>query len=100
MDQAVFAFLGIGDHEAYAQKVAQLKDSEVEPWLRVTYVSKKSAAEIAKWNREWLEHGPEPGSNREKYFIDLRNTLAPDRIDVTSWADLLDLDEGRDVPRK
>jgi hypothetical protein len=100
MDQAVFSFLGIDDHEAYAKKVSQLKDSEVEAWLRDTYVSKKSPAEIAKWNREWLAHGPDRGSDSEKYFLDLRNSLAPGRTDITAWADLLDLDEAREVPRK
>jgi hypothetical protein len=100
MDKAVFEFLGITDHEAYAKKAAQLGDPELERWLRETYVSKKSQAEIDKWNREWLAYGPDAGSDSEKYFIDLRTQLAPDRTDVVAWADLLDLDEKRDVPRK
>lgn len=100
MDKAVFEFLGIPDHEAYAQKAAQLNDTELEAWLKDTYVSKKSRAEIDKWNREWLTHGPDPNSDAEKYFVDLRTQLAPDRTDVVAWADLLDLDEKRNVPRK
>jgi hypothetical protein len=100
MDQAVFAFLGIGDHEAYARKVAQLSDRELEKYLRDEYVSKKSPAEISKWNEEWLSKGPAPDSDSYKYFMELRNTIAPSRTDVTAWPDLLDLDEHRDVPRK
>jgi hypothetical protein len=100
MDQAVFEFLGITDHEAYADKAASTSDSELEKWLRDTYVSKKTRSEIDNWNREWLTHGPEAGSDGYQYFLDLREEVAPGRSDVTSWPDLLDLDEGRDVPRK
>jgi hypothetical protein len=100
MDKAVFEFLGITDHEAYAQKATQLGDAELEKWLRDTYVSKKSQSEIDRWNREWLAKGPEAGSDSHKYFLELRSQVAPSRTDVTSWPDLLDLDERRDVPMK
>ena len=100
MDQAVFKFLGIGDHEAFAKKAASLDDAQLERWLRDTYVSKKTPAEIEEWNRTWLARGPEPGSDSHKYFVELRSQIAPARTDVTSWPDLLDLDEGRDVPEK
>jgi len=100
MDKAVFEFLGIDDHEAYAERAATMDDASLERWLKDTYVSKKSRAEIDRWNREWLEHGPEPSSDGEKYFLELRDQVAPGRYDVHSWADLLDLDEHRDVPRR
>jgi hypothetical protein len=38
--------------------------------------------------------------NRSEYFLKLRNEAAPDRTDVTTWADLLDLDEKRTVPKR
>jgi hypothetical protein len=100
MDRAVFEFLGISDHEAFARKAAQLSDSDLEKWVSDQYVSKKTRAEIDQWNAEWLRHGPEPGSDGEAYFIDLRNQVAPHRTDVTSWPDILDLDEKRDVPQR
>ena len=100
MDQQVFSFLGISDHDEYARTIAPLTDADVERWVRDTYVSKKSQTEINKWNREWPAHGPEQGSDGEQYFIELRDQVALGRSDVTSWADLLDLDEKRDVPRK
>lgn len=98
MDQAVFAFLGIDDHEGYADRATSMDDASLERWLTDTYVSKKSQAEIDRWNREWLEHRPEPGSDGEKHFVQLRDQIAPARRDVRSWPDLLDLDEHRDVP--
>ena len=56
--------------------------------------------EIAAFNEDYLKISPDKGSDSEKYFLDLRSKLAPDRTDVTTWPDLLDLDEHRDVPRK
>jgi|HubBroStandDraft_1064217.scaffolds.fasta_scaffold259185_1 hypothetical protein len=100
MDQAVFKFLGVDDHEVFAKEIGKRSDAAAEQWISDTYLSKKSQAEIAKWNEEWVGSAPDPSTDSYKYFIDLRNTIAPDRTDVTAWADLLDLDEGRTVPKR
>jgi Domain of unknown function (DUF5069) len=100
MDRAVFGFLGIHDHEAFAETASRLDDAALETLLRERYLSKKTPAEIERWNAQWVTHGPEAGTDAYDFFIELRTKVAPHRSDVTSWADLLDLDEGRDVPRK
>jgi hypothetical protein len=97
MDQAVFAFLGI-DHEALLNTIKHAKsDQEIHDYV-APFVHKKTAAEIEAWNESWLKQGPAPGSESETYFLKLRSEVAPDRTDVTAWADLLDLDEKRPVP--
>lgn len=97
MDQAVFAFLGI-DHEALLDKIKTAKnDQEISDYV-APFVHKKTAAEIEAWNANWLKQGPAKGSESETYFLDLRNQVAPGRTDITSWPDLLDLDEKRPVP--
>ena len=95
MDKAVFDFLGM-DSEEFLDVVKNAKsDAEIESYAK-QFVDKKSPEEIASWNREWVS---QRGDSKE-YFIDLRNQVAPDRTDVTSWADLLDLDEKRPVPKR
>ena len=97
MDRAVFGFLGL-DAAKLTEIVKSAKSGgEIEAALK-PYVDKKSPDEIAKFNREWTEHQPEGDSL--KYFLQLREKIAPDRTDVTSWPDLLDLDEGRPVPKR
>jgi hypothetical protein len=97
MDVAVFTFLGI-DHEALLDVIAKAKsDQEIADYV-APFVHKKSAEEIEAWNAEWLKSGPAPGSDSEKYFLELRDQVAPGRKDITAWADLLDLDEKRPVP--
>jgi Domain of unknown function (DUF5069) len=99
MDKGVFGFLGIeGPALLEVIKRAQ-SESEIEAYLK-PFVEKKSAAELEAFNAEFLEHAPAPGSPGEAYFLELRGQAAPDRTDVTTWADLLDLDEKREVPRR
>jgi hypothetical protein len=98
MDAAVFAFLGI-DHEALLAQIAAGKsDQELSDYV-APFIHKKSDAEIEAWNADFLKYSPAPGSEGETYFLELRNEVAPDRTDVTAWADLLDLDEKRPVPK-
>ncbi|HZT14138.1 MAG TPA: DUF5069 domain-containing protein [Candidatus Baltobacteraceae bacterium] len=97
MDQAVFGFLGI-DHEELLNVIKNAKsDGEIEAYVR-PFIERKSSSELERWNQEWVTHKPE-GESLE-YFLTLRNQVAPDRTDVTSWADLLDLDEKRPVPQR
>ena len=97
MDRAVFSLLGI-DHEEFARQAAALDDEALARWVGQNFVTKKQPREIEQFNESFLRYAPEPGSESEKYFFDLRNRLDASRTDITSWADLLDLDEGRVVP--
>ncbi len=97
MDQALFDFLGI-DGEEFFEVIKNAKsDAEIEAYAK-QFVDKKSPSEIEAWNREWVTHKPE-GQSLE-YFLQLRDQVAPNRTDVTAWADLLDLDEKRTVPKR
>jgi hypothetical protein len=97
MDQAVFDFLGIdGGQLLEAIRIAQ-SDAQIEAFTR-PFVAAKSAEEIARWNREWLKRRPQ-GESLE-FFQTLRSQIAPDRTDVVTWPDLLDLDEKREVPHQ
>jgi hypothetical protein len=99
MDQRVLEFVGI-DHEVFEKLAAANDDKKLGELLQAKYLNKKTANEIAAFNADYLKISPEPNSDSQKYFVDLRNQIAPDRTDVTTWPDLLDLDEHRDVPRK
>lgn len=97
MDQAVFRFLSI-DHERSLDAIRSARsDADIEVFTR-PFVDAKSRDEIEQWNREWLSHEPE-GPSRDA-FLGLRAEIAPDRTDVTTWPDLLDIDEKREVPRR
>jgi Domain of unknown function (DUF5069) len=99
MDKHLFAFLDLdGDTLLDVIKSAG-NDSEISEFV-APYVHAKEDSEIEAFNREWLKHGPEPGTPAEGYFLKMRSDVAPDRTDVTTWVDLLDLDEKRPVPQR
>lgn len=97
MDQHLFEFLSISGNDLL--EAIKKGDAAADSYLK-TAIGKKNSADLEKFNHEWLEYGPAPGSDGEKYFLELRGQVAPDRTDVTAWADLLDLDEKRPVPRR
>lgn len=98
MDKGVFDFLGI-DGEQLLEVVRNAKgDAEIEAYTR-PFVAKKSAEEIEQWNQEWLSHKPD-GEEALGYFTNLRDSIDPSRTDIVTWADVLDLDEKREVPRR
>ncbi len=99
MDKHLFEFLGI-DGDALLAVIKNAHDDSAISAYVAPYVHKKSAAEIEAFNTEWLQHAPDKGTPGEAGFLKLRSEVAPDRTDVTSWADLLDLDEKRPVPHR
>lgn len=97
LDIKVFEFLGI-DHEALLKAITD-GTGAVHAFVKA-HIEKKTPAELEAWNSKFLASGPEAGSDGEKFFHELRGQVAPDRTDVTAWADLLDLDEKRPVPHR
>jgi hypothetical protein len=97
MDKAIFDFLGI-DSDQFLEAVRTAKsDAEIEAFTK-PYVDAKTPGEIEEWNDEWLRYSP--NDKTRAAFLNLRNSLDPDRTDITTWADVLDLDEKREVPRR
>ncbi len=95
MDQGLFEFLGIKGEDLLDIVRTSKSDAEIEAKL-APIVRKHSEAEIERWNRDWTEHRPE-GRSLEA-FLTMRSQIAPQRTDVMTWPDLLDLDEKREVP--
>jgi hypothetical protein len=97
MDRDVFEFLGMNGEEFLTVIKNAKGDAEIEAYAN-GFVSRKTAEEIERWNQTFLTHGPSDESR--EYFTNLRDEVAPGRTDVTTWADLLDLDEKRPVPKR
>ncbi|MFQ5543731.1 MAG: DUF5069 domain-containing protein [Nitrospiria bacterium] len=98
MDMLLLEFLGI-DGETFLEVVQEReKDDDLLGWLKKNGHSHTSE-EISRWNRTFLRRQPEDREGRER-FTRRRNRIAPDRKDITTWVDLLDLDEGRDIPKR
>jgi len=99
MDKHLFAFLDIDAESLLDVIEAANSDTEISEFV-APYVHAKTDEEIEDFNRDWLLHGPQAGTPGEAFFLKTRNEIAPDRTDVTNWADLLDLEEKRPVPHR
>ncbi len=97
-DKPLFAFLGTNGEE-FARKVKELDtDDAIASWVQ-GLLAGKTPADIERFNADRMHWHPDPGSHGAEYFNDLREKVAPGRSDIVTWFDLLDLDEGRPVPR-
>lgn len=94
-DKPLFAFLGI-DGPTFAAKVRELgSDEAIERWVREELLADKTPQAIAAFNEE--RRNWRPDSHSKEYFDTLRQQVAPNRPEIGTWFDLLDLDEGRTV---
>jgi hypothetical protein len=98
MDERLMEFAGITSEEFTAAVKENASDAGVEAWFRKTATPHESA-ELDAWNRQLLARGPSSPESAER-FKKYRDAVDPSRTDITAWADLQDLEEGRRVPRR
>lgn len=92
-DQLFFAITQIDAGQFKAAVATGKGDSEMLAWVGANAGRKLAAWEIAGWSA-WLDDMP-PTSDAKMmgYFTGEAARLAPDRQDIHSWTDLLDLDD-------
>ena len=98
MDERLMDFAGITSEQFTATVKANPTDEDVVAWFR--QAAKPHPPEhLVAWNRELLARGPSSPESAER-FKKYRDAIDPSRTDITAWADLQDLEEGRIVPRR
>ena len=97
MDDRLMEFAGIRVDRFTATVKANPTDEAVAKWFTQKAMT-HPPAELDTWNRMMLSRGPST-PKKQKYFNKLRDAVDPSRTDLTSWAALQDLEEGRHVPR-
>ncbi|HPU56314.1 MAG TPA: DUF5069 domain-containing protein [Verrucomicrobiota bacterium] len=92
VDQRFLNFVGIGA-DALKNVLAQGKgDWEVLEWIRANARHQRTDAEIAAWSALQEQRAPDNPDSRE-FFNNEHKRIAPQRTDITTWFDLLDLDD-------
>lgn len=98
MDQRLLDFAGF-TAEQFTEAVKQTaSDAKLVEWFRKT-AKPHGEAELEEFNQMILTRGPDT-PEKQASFKKTRDTIDASRTDITSWADLLDLEEGRPVPRR
>ena len=91
LDQRVLAFLGIEAESLRAQLASGLGDGEILAWIKSHQTNPHSDAEIAAWSD--AQDKREPDADSREFFNELLQAAGPNRTDIKTWADLLDLDD-------
>jgi hypothetical protein len=90
LDQRFLEFVGI-DPEPLKKELGQ-GDSEVLAWIEKNAKYKRSPLEIAAWSVVAEQRVPMDVESRE-FFNGLQKQAAPQREDIATWFDLLDVDD-------
>jgi hypothetical protein len=92
LDQRLLTFLGL-DADALKKELAAGKgDGEILEWIQKHAKHKHSDPEIVAWSAQAEQRAPADIESRE-YFHDLHRKVAPKREDISTWFELLDVDD-------
>ncbi len=92
LDHQFLDFVGI-DPEALKKQLKSGKgDGEILEWITAHAKRKPVAAEIAAWSQFQESRAPADLESRE-YYHETHQKIAPQRADMVSWFDLLDVDD-------
>ena len=90
LDQRFLTFAGIDAEEL--KKQLGKSDTEVLEWISANAKNKRTAPEIIAWT-QWQENLAPDNPDSREYFNELHKSGAPNRKDITTWFDVLDLDD-------
>jgi hypothetical protein len=97
LDKIILNFLRV-DAEVFANMANDKKDDEINEWAK-GHTESKSKSDLDFINKQILERKPD-SKDRLEYFNELRNKIDPSRTDINTWADLIDLEEGRQPSKR
>ena len=93
LDQHFFNFTGV-DHEALKAEVAKgLGDGEILNWIQENAKHRHTPWKIGQWSDYQQRRGPDSDAETLGFFVEMLGKLSKTREDISTWADLLDLDD-------
>jgi hypothetical protein len=90
LDQGFLEFVGI-DPEALKKELGK-SDTEVLAWITANAKHKRTPSEIITWTA-WQENRSPDNPDSREYFNGMHKAAAPERTDISTWFDVLDLDD-------
>src|SRR5258708_4679482 len=92
MDQRFLEFTGIDAGALKKQLAAGKGDGEVFEWILKNGKHKRTEPEIKTWSDFVGARAPEDMESRQ-FFNEIQSKAAPKREDISTWFDLLDVDD-------
>jgi hypothetical protein len=92
LDQEFLNFAGIDPEKLREQLKAGKGDGEILEWIKANATKKREPHEIEAWSCHQDRRAPGEPEKRE-YLGGIHKEIGPNRTDIVSWFDLLDLDD-------
>ena len=92
LDEIMLEFLGV-DSETFQEKACIETEDALSTWV-VSQCQNRSMGDKDAVNNKILKGHPDSPEKWE-YFHEILNSINPSRTDITTWVDLIDLEEGR-----
>ena len=92
MDQRFWSFTGVKAAAFLKQVKAGKSDSELLAYVMANLKPQRSASEIKAWSHWFEQLTPTPPDTRA-FFNDVHRKNAPQREDIETWFDWLELDD-------
>ena len=96
LDNIILNFLCI-EADTFANITVEKKEEEISNWVK-GLIKSKTPSDLVLINKIILEKKPD-SEDRLQYYNKTRDKIDPSRSDITTWVDLMDLEEGR-FPKK
>jgi hypothetical protein len=92
LDQRFLDFAGV-DPDGLKEQLAEGKgDGEILAWILETSKNKPTELEIETWSLFAARRVPADIESRQ-FFNEMQTKIAPNREDIVTWFDMLDLDD-------
>jgi hypothetical protein len=92
LDQQFLTFVGVEAEGVKAQLAAGKGDGEVLKWIEENAKQKREPWEIAAWSH-WQETRVPTNVEGREFFHGIHKESGPEREDIGTWAEILDLDD-------
>jgi hypothetical protein len=92
LDQRYLGFVGVNPAALKKQLAVGKSDGEVLQWIQKNAKHKRTEPEVAAWSAFQEQRAPADTGSRE-FFHGLHCKIAPKREDISTWFDLLDVDD-------
>ena len=96
LDQTILDFLGI-DHNKFTYQAQKLTDEEIELWIN-EMLSNKSINDKENINKKLLERKPNTKESINRFNL-IRDKINPSIKNVTTWVELIELEERQITPK-
>ncbi len=93
LDQHFVNFVKVDPAAMREQLAAGKGDGEILNWIHETASQKLTPWEIEQWSEYMLRRGPDSAAETRGYFGEMLGKISQTREDITTWGDLLDLDD-------